>query len=199
MDEIKAEDIASLTRLVETTARGMSADEVAALVAHPSLTVAALHEASLTVTRLLGTPERLGGEPHERLDPATARRRLARRTRSAEGLIDDEMLSSTEMARRLGLKVRQSVNLRNERQELIGFELGRRGLQFPAAQLDEDGRPLPGISQVRKLFPDGYSAWRWLTASQSALDDDTPLERLQCGNLDAVLDAARSLAQGDFT
>ena len=199
MAEIRPDDIASLTRLVEKTARGMSADEVAALVAHPSFAVAALHEASLTVTRLLATPERLGGEPHARIDPATARRRLAKRTRSADELVDDEMLGSAEMARRLGLKARQSVNLRNARQELVGFEFGRRGLQFPAAQLDGDGRPLPGIGDVRKLFPDGYSAWRWLTASQPALDDDTPLERLRRGEVDAVLDAARSLAQSDFT
>lgn len=199
MDEIRPDDIASLTRLVEQTARGMTADEVAALVAHPAFAVAALHEASLTVTRLLGRPERLGGEPHERVEATTARERLARRTRSADGLVDAEMLGSAEMARRLGLKARQSVNLRNERRELIGFELGRRGLQFPAAQLDDDGRLLAGIGEVRKLFPDGYSAWQWLSASEPGLDDDTPLERLRRGEADAVIDAARSLAQGDFS
>lgn len=144
-------------------------------------------------------PRTLGGLRHEpRLDEDRARAALDART-GARWVPDGELLTSAQMAARIGLRGRQSVHHRLKRGTLVGFELGRRGSLFPAAQLDDHGRVLDGIDDVLVLIPDARWAWRWLTEPTVALDNDVPLERLRRGDRDAVVAAARGVAQGDFS
>ena len=144
-------------------------------------------------------PRILGGSQREpRLEPGRARASLDART-GAPWAPDGELLTSAQMATRIGLRGRQGVHHRLRQGTLVGFELGRRGTLFPTAQLDGHGRVLDGIGDVLALLPDARWAWRWLTEPTSALDDDVPLERLRRGDREAVVAAAHGVAQGDFS
>ena len=81
---------------------------------------------------------------------------------------------------------------------MVGWQNARRGYVFPAAQLDERNRPLPGLDRVAGLFADGYAAWAWLTTPRPSLDGATPLSLLARGEIERVADAARGDLQGDF-
>jgi len=144
-------------------------------------------------------PRTLGGREREpRLDEERARAALGART-GGPWWPDGELLTSAQMAERIGLRGRQSVHHRLKQGRLVGFQLGRRGTLFPAAQLDDHGDVLDGIDDVLALMPDARWAWRWLTEPTVALDDDVPLERLRRGDREAVLVAARGVVQGDFS
>ena len=54
------------------------------------------------------------------------------------------------MAERVGLKTRQSVHDWLKKGRIVGWRGARRGHVFPAAQLDERGRPLDGLDRVAK-------------------------------------------------
>ena len=81
---------------------------------------------------------------------------------------------------------------------IVGWRGARRGHVFPAAQLDERGRPLDGLDRVAGLFDDGYAAWVWLTTELSSLDGAAPLTLLAGGEIDRVAKAAKGDYQGDF-
>lgn len=155
-------------------------------------------ESSAVPVRTVG---RIRGEPM--LDERQARAALDARTVPAQdglaGKPDGELLSSAGMAERIGLRGRQGVHHRLARGTLVGFELSRRGMRFPSAQLDDRGRVLDGIDEVLALLPDARWAWRWLNEPSPALDDDTPLERLRRGDRETVVAAAHGVVQGDFS
>ena len=54
------------------------------------------------------------------------------------------------MAERVGLKTRQSVHDWLKKGRIVGWRGARRGHVFPAARLDERGRPLDGLDRVAK-------------------------------------------------
>ena len=89
-----------------------------------------------------------------------AERRLAARTRDR---VPETLLTSEELAARIGLRTRQSVHDWRRKGRIVGWQNARRGYVFPAAQLDEQNRPLAGLDRVTGLFADSYSAWVWLT------------------------------------
>ncbi len=97
------------------------------------------------------------------------------------------LLTSDELAERVGLRTRQSVHDWLKRDRIVGWRGARRGHVFLAAQLEERGRPL-----------DGHAAWAWLTTELSSLDGATPLTLLAAGETDRVARAAEGERQGDF-
>ena len=138
-------------------------------------------------------------ETADERDRAFAAARARGRTRAAEILSRDDMLSADEMAERLGIS-RVTVNARRQRNELLGLEGSRRGFRFPEWQVDDDGAPIQIMPRLFELLgPTPWGVYRFLTERQDALNGATALDVLRRGEGDRVLDAAEGVARGDFT
>ena len=199
MTGTKAQSIRALQGAVRDAAAALDEAAVATLAAHPHALRAALAAAASALARPPPRETReietLGGAEPARIDSGEAERRLAARTRpvAAEGL-----LSSDEIAARMGLRSRQSVHDWRRKGQLIGWRSAKRGYVFPEGQLDARGRPVEGLERIAPFFPDAWAAWVWLTTPQAALDGETPLALLGRGDAARVTAAAEGYAQGDF-
>lgn len=103
---------------------------------------------------------------------------------------DEQPLTSEEVASLLHL-TRQAVDKRRSKGQLLGVSLGRRGYLYPAWQF-QAGQVLPGLERVLASLKD-YDPWTqlmFLKTGDVRLDGATPLERLQAGDIDAVVWAA---------
>src|ERR1700733_10466243 len=98
---------------------------------------------NLTVVRgkVVSVREAPPTTPEQRL--AAAMGRAAARGDVLIGTLfdDPEMLNSDRMARRLGI-TRETVNTMRHDGRLLGLEGARRGVRYPAWQVDSDGRLL---------------------------------------------------------
>jgi hypothetical protein len=198
MAQTKTENIDELTVLVRRAAKRLSAEAVAALVAHPTALTSALAATASTVAierSEVGELETIGSSEPALVSRSEAGRRLAVRTKAQA---ERGLLSSDELAARAGLKTRQSVHDWLKKGRVIGWQGAKRGYVFPAGQLDGRGRPLRGIERVVARFPDGYAAWGWLITPLAALDGASPLSLLKQGRVEPVIAAAQGDAQGDF-
>ena len=139
--------------------------------------------------------EIIKGEKSRRISAAKAKKEIARRTIPIE---EENLLTSDELATRVGLKTRQSVHDWLRKGKIVGWRGAKRGYVFPEGQLDERGRPPEGLEKVVSYFDDGYTVWFWLTTPRNSLDGMEPLALLRKGEIDRVLDAAIGDRQGDF-
>ena len=139
--------------------------------------------------------ETIAGTEPGRVEASEVKRQLSRRTRVGE---EKELLTSGELAERVGLKTRQSVHDWLRKGKIIGWLGAKRGYAFPAGQLDDRGRPPEGLDQIVSRFEDGYAAWVWLTTPRPSLDGTKPLTLLQKGESNRVVAAAEGDMQGDF-
>ena len=176
----------------------LSPAHVAALVAHPDALRSALAVAanalSMNDEEWLGAETVTGDSPVRVATGEAAARTVERTGKGTTGTL----LTSDEMAERVGLKTRQSVHDWLKKGWIVGWRGARRGHVFPAGQLEGRGRPLVGLDRVAGLFDDGYTAWVWLTTELSSLDGATPLELLAEGEIARVAKAAEGERQGDF-
>jgi hypothetical protein len=110
--------------------------------------------------------------------PATADERLAAAMDRADArgdvligkLFDDpEMLSSIGMARRLGI-TRETVNAMRHDGRLLGLEGARRGVRYPAWQLDSDGHLLKIMPALLNELGEAWAAFRFLLQHHPELD-----------------------------
>ena len=188
-----------LEEMLQVVARRLSPAHVAALVAHPEAVRSALAAtaAALTADERAHPSgiETITGPALPAVDAADAQRRVSARTR--EGA-PETLLTTEELAPRVGLKTRQSVHDWRRKGRIVGWQNARRGYVFPAEQLDGRNRPLPGLDRVAGRFADGYAAWVWLTTPRPSLDGATPLALLARGEVERVAEAARGDRQGDF-
>ena len=192
------EKMRELKGLLHEAAGCLSPAHVAALVAHPDAVRSALAVAAdvLAMDDEAGSGvEIIAGAEPKRVDAKEAGGRLAARTRESA---PETLLTSDELAARVGLKTRQSVHDWLKKGRIVGWRGARRGHVFPAGQLDVRGRPFDGLDRVAGLFDDGYAAWVWLTTELSSLDGATPLTLLAGGEIDRVAKAAEGDRQGDF-
>lgn len=133
------------------------------------------------------------------LTEEAARRELARRTVSLAEDYDEPLLTSDEFARLTGVRARQTVHTWREKGRIIGWQRAKRGFVYPIAQLDERGRPLPGLDRVLELFDgDGFVAWEWLRTPLNATDGRPPLDLLRQGDVEQVVRQARGHREGAF-
>lgn len=103
---------------------------------------------------------------------------------------DGQPLTSEEVAQLLQI-TRQAVDKRRSKGQLLGVSLGRRGYIYPAWQFREEG-VLPGLERVLAVLKD-YDPWTalmFLKTGDIHLEGATPLERLQAGDVKAVVRAA---------
>ena len=137
----------------------------------------------------------LRGTKSARVSRKVAERRIAARTRPDT---ETKVLTADEVARRIGLKTRQSVHDWLKKKKILGWQGAKRGYVFPAAQFDERGRPPEGLAEVIAITGNAFATWHWLICETPALDGAPPLQCLHAGELERVLTAAEGAAQGDF-
>lgn len=135
----------------------------------------------------------------EEREQAFARARERGRIRAADILSRDDMLSADDMAARLGVS-RVTVNARRQRHELLGLDGAKRGFRFPDWQVNDDGNAIAALPRLFELLgPSPWGVYRFLTQRHDVLGGATARDALQRGQVDKVLDAAESLARGDFS
>lgn len=199
---VKNRNIRELAALVHDAAEGLSARAVAVLVAHPDAVRSALAVAAESLSAKSARDE----DGHEAeiigdaeapvvVDVKEASRRIVARTRpDGEG----NLLTSDELAARVGFRTRQSVHDWLKRDRIIGWQGAKRGHVFPAGQLDRRSRPLKGLDRIAPYFDDGHAAWVWLTTPRPSLDGAKPIALLHRGEIDQVVAAVEGDFQGDF-
>lgn len=194
----RSEQVRELEGVLHEAAGRLSQAHVAALVAHPDAVCSALAVAADVLT--MDNPvqpevETIGSAEPIRVGAEEAVVRMAERTREGAS---GTLLTSEELASRLGLKTRQSVHDWLRKGRIVGWRGAKRGHVFPAEQFDDRGRPIEGLNRVVGLFDDGYAAWMWLTTELASLDGAMPLTLLSGGEIDRVAKAAEGDRQGDF-
>lgn len=129
---------------------------------------------------------------------ALGRARDRGRIRAAQILDAPEMLSADTFAERLGVS-RMTVNSRRLRNELLGLDGAKRGFRFPDWQVDEDGKAFDAMPRLFELLgPSPWTVYRFLVQRHNVLDGESAKDALRRGDSQAVLDAAESIARGDF-
>ena len=192
------EKMRELEGVLHDAAGRLSPAHVAALVAHPDAVRSALAAAADVLTlddEAQSGVEVVGGAEPLRVGAEEAAGRMEERSRAGA---PETLLTSDELAARVGLKTRQSVHDWLKKGRIVGWRGARRGHVFPARQLDARDRPFEGLDRVAGLFDDGYAAWVWLTTELSSLDGAKPLTLLAGGEIDRVVKAAEGDRQGDF-
>lgn len=197
MTLVQAESIRELEGVLHEVASHLSPAHVAALVAHPSAVRAALAVAAnaLVADESGRIAESIGGVERQSISPGEAARRMSARTRAGS---PETLLTSEELAARVGLKTRQSIHDWLKTGRIVGWRGAKRGYVFPAEQLDDRDCPLEGLDRVAEQFDDRYAAWVWLTTAHASLDGDKPLALLAKGEVDRVAEAVEADKQGDF-
>ena len=202
MTTTATQDTETLINMLRAAAADLSPSVINALIARPDAA-----RGALAATGALLARDDAAGSPHDEVEtiglvaepsrsPEEVGRIVEARTEPYEP--DEEVLSSNEVAARLGLKSRQSVHDWLRKGKIVGWQTAKRGYMFPARQLDERNRPIKGLGDIVALFEDAYAAWFWLTTPRNTLDGEEPLAVLARGQRDCVIDAAEGYLQGDF-
>ncbi len=161
-------------------------------------TMAAVCRRGDLVRTYSGAAGQVDGVEPTLLSQEEAERRLAQRVRSRT-VSTGSLLTTEQVREHTTLKTRKSVHDWRRTGRIIGWQGAKRGYAFPAEQFDDRGQPLEGLQCVCDHFPDGYSAWIWMTTPLESLDGDTPLDQLRDGQISRVARAAQGNAQGDFS
>ncbi len=151
------------------------------------------------------TVEQLAGEPQRLLsleDLADGSLKQARIAGEAVAAIwDEELLPSSEVARRFGAKPtnREKVNAQRRRSHLLGLPReGGRMYLYPAFQIDAARQEIyPEVSKVNQLFdaysdPWGAASW-WV--SDNARLGGRPIDLIGTAESPSVLRAAEALLE----
>ena len=203
MSHARDRNIRELESVLHAAADELSVAHVAVLAEHPEAVRSALAAAANVLS-----PERvktaagkgsgieiIADAESPSVDAWESDRTLSRRTRPGER---EELLTSDELAERVGLKTRQSVHEWRKKGRIVGWQGAKRGYVYPARQFDRRGRPLDGLERIVPHFSDGYTAWIWLTTPRPSLNGTKPIILLGKGESDRVVTAAKGDAQGDF-
>ncbi|HXZ02780.1 MAG TPA: hypothetical protein VEI03_22515 [Stellaceae bacterium] len=116
-----------------------------------------------------------------------------------ELLSDPEMLSTAEMAKRLGMS-EEGIRLKRRRHEVLGLEFAKRGIRYPSWQVLPDRRLLSGLPRLFSIL-DG-SAWavyRFLLQSHPELGGARAVDALRRDRIESVIAVAENVATGAFS
>lgn len=155
-----------------------------------ALAVAAETRAS-TLVRALCQPSAVGFV-HSDTDPLAPARVRGIERRDALLAAEGGTLSTDEVAKLLRVTP-QAVHKRRALGKLLGFELGRRGLRFPAWQFTNTG-VLAGLDEVLAAFDDvpPLGVLRFFLSGNARLHKQRPLDALRKREITAVVAAARA-------
>ena len=192
------ESLHELEGVLNEAAGRLSPSQVAVLAEHPAAVCSVLAVAAeMLAAGGAKHPviETIGDFKPVRAGVEEARRQMVEPTCKGE---PETLLTSDELAARVGLKSRQSVHDWLRKGRIVGWRGAKRGYLFPERQFDERNRPFKGFDRVIGLFGDSHAAWSWLTTPRPSLDGAMPLEMLARGEIDCVEKAAVGDLQGDF-
>ncbi len=105
---------------------------------------------------------------------------------------------SEEIAEILGIS-RQGVNQRRQRGKLIGFSRGKGKYIYPLWQFTDKGKTLNGLEKVLEKLGE-FDPWMQITFFLNPnvrLDNKTPLEMLQIGKIEPVINSAIAFANDE--
>jgi len=94
---------------------------------------------------------------------------------AAELLTGPDMLSSDQIAERLGLS-REAVLQKRRRGELLGIEGAKRGVRFPAWQVGPDGLPIAALQELHHVLGEPWAVFRFLRQQHPELAMQTGLQ-----------------------
>ncbi len=114
-------------------------------------------------------------------------------------LADPEMLSTTQMAERLGMS-EEGIRLKRKRHEVLGLEIARRGIRYPSWQLLENRQLLRDLPRLFSILGDSpWALYRFLLQRHPELGGARAVDALKRGRLNGVLAAAENTASGAFS
>ena len=99
-------------------------------------------------------------------------------------------LSAEKVGEILGI-TRQAVEKRRQMGKLLALTIGRHGYRYPVWQFNESGS-LPGLEQVLSVLA-GHDQWMqtaFFVSRNPRLNNRTPIEMLERGEIERVLDVA---------
>lgn len=132
------------------------------------------------------------------LDSALGEARARGRSRAAEILAGEDMLSADQFAALLGT-TRMTVNTRRQNQQVLGLDGAKRGFRFPAWQVGDDGKPFPALAELFERLSGGpWTVYRFLMQRHPELEGLTGREALRRGKAEQALEVADAIAQGTF-
>jgi hypothetical protein len=83
---------------------------------------------------------------------------------------------------------------------LLGLDGAKRGFRFPEWQVDEDGKAFDVLPKLLEILgPSPWGVYRFLTQRHNVLNGSTAKDALRCGQAEQVIEAAESMARGDFS
>jgi len=99
-------------------------------------------------------------------------------------------LSAEKAGEVLGI-TRQAVEKRRQAGKLLALTIGRHGYRYPAWQFSESGT-LPGLEQVLGILAshDQWMQTAFFVGKNARLNNRSPIEMLESGEVDRVLNAA---------
>ena len=128
------------------------------------------------------------------LDAARARGAILK----DEMLSDPDMLSTAGLAERLGMS-EEGIRLKRRRHEVLGVEVAKRGIRYPAWQVLPGRQILPGLPRLfAVLGDDPWRLLRFLQQHHAELRGKRAFEALQQGRVEEVLATAENAAMGAF-
>lgn len=202
MKDARDRNVQELEGVLHSVAGALSHVHVAVLVEHPDavrLALAAVADVLSSEHQRVSSAEAetewLGDAEPQRVDAGESDTQMSSRSRPGRM---EELLTSEELAARVGLKTRQSVHDWRRKGKIVGWQGAKRGYVFPAGQFDRSGKPLDGLERIVTHFSDGYTAWIWLNTARPSLSGAKPIVLLGKGEGDRVVAAAEGDAQGDF-
>lgn len=197
---LAARDMSRIAKAMQSV--GLSDVRPARIILSPS---AAGHVASGRRTAVPATI--IAGEPVEVSANATPQQELAcsMAAASARGdafkldlLADPAMLSTAELARRLGMS-QEGVRLKRKRHEVLGLELAKRGIRYPAWQVVEHQQLLPALPRLFGILSDDpWTVYRFLLQHHPELGGARAVDALRHGRIDRVIATAENVASGAF-
>ncbi|WP_424632138.1 XRE family transcriptional regulator [Bradyrhizobium sp. SYSU BS000235] len=138
--------------------------------------------------------EATAAAPELQLALAAARDRG--RSRAAEILNGDDMLSADAFAKMLGT-TRVTVNTKRQSGRVLGLDGAKRGFRFPIWQLDAEGKPYAELPVLHERLGGPWAVYRFLVQPHGELGGLTGRAALERGKIKAALAAAESVGR-DF-
>lgn len=113
--------------------------------------------------------------------------------------VTNDLVSSTEFTRILGLNSSETVRNHIKSGDLIGWRVGKRNFVLPRSQLDGANRYIPHLARVNTYFSEPSITWAWLNRPNRNTAGKRPLDRLRTGHDSEVERAAAMYRDGAFT
>jgi hypothetical protein len=133
------------------------------------------------------------------LDRALAAARTRGRIEKERMLADSSMLNTAAIANLLGMS-EEGVRQKRKRHEVLGLELAKRGIRYPAWQVLEGRQLLPALPQLFDILGDDpWRLFRFLQQHHGELGGDRALDALRSGHVDGVIAAAENTAAGAYS